>query len=75
MEIPITKKSNNVMDLLDQLREENKYLRDELEKVKRGVVHFNFDGERTACNRDLYSMDNYSDNFNEVTCKNCITAF
>ena len=69
------KKSNNVMDLLNELREENKYLRDELRRITIGVVHFDFDGERTACNKDLYSVDMYSDNFNEVTCKKCIAAF
>ena len=69
------KKSNNVMDLLNELREENKYLRGELRRLTMGVVHFDFDGERTACNKDLYSVDMYSDNFNEVTCKKCIAAF
>ena len=69
------KKSNNVMDLLNELREENKYLRGELRRIKIGVVHFDFDGERTACNKDLYSVDMYSDNFNEVTCKKCMAAF
>ena len=69
------KKSNNVMDLLNELREENKYLRDELRRITIGVVHFDFDGERTACNKDLYSVDMYSDNFNEVTCKKCMAAF
>ena len=69
------KKSNNVTDLLNQLREENKYLRDELRRITIGVVHFDFDGESTACNKDLYSVDMYSDNFNEVTCKKCIAAF
>ena len=69
------KKSNNVMDLLNELREENKYLRDELRRITIGVVHFDFDGERTACNKDLYSVNMYSDNFNEVTCKKCIAAF
>ena len=67
--------SNNVMDLLNELREENKYLRDELRRITIGVVHFDFDGERTACNKDLYSVNMYSDNFNEVTCKKCIAAF
>ena len=69
------KKSNNVMDLLNELREENKYLRGELRRLTMGVVHFDFDGENTACNKDLYSVDMYSDNFNEVTCKKCIAAF
>ena len=69
------KKSNNVMDLLNELREENKYLRDELRRITIGVVHFDFDGERTACNKDLYSVNMYSDNFNEVTCKKCMAAF
>lgn len=69
------KKSNNVMDLLNELREENKYLRGELRRLTMGVVHFDFDGESTACNKDLYSVDMYSDNFNEVTCKKCIAAF
>ena len=72
------KKSNNVTDLLNQLnelREENKYLRGELRRLTMGVVHFDFDGESTACNKDLYSVDMYSDNFNEVTCKKCIAAF
>lgn len=69
------KKSNNVTDLLNELREENKYLRGELRRLTMGVVHFDFDGESTACNKDLYSVDMYSDNFNEVTCKKCIAAF
>lgn len=72
------KKSNNVTALLkelNELREENKYLRGELRRLTMGVVHFDFDGESTACNKDLYSVDMYSDNFNEVTCKKCITAF
>ena len=69
------KKSNNVTDLLNELREENKYLRDELRRIKIGVVHFDFDGEITACNKDLYSVDMYSDNFDEVTCKKCMAAF
>ena len=69
------KKSNNVMDLLNELREENKYLRGELRRLTMGVVHFDFDGESTACNKDLYSVDMYSDNFNEVTCKKCIATF
>ena len=69
------KKSNNVMDLLNELREENKYLRGELRRIKIGVVHFDFDGERTACNKDLYSVDMYSDNYDEVTCKKCMAAF
>ena len=69
------KKSNNVTDLLNELREENKYLRGELRRIKIGVVHFDFDGERTACNKDLYSVDMYSDNFDEVTCKKCMAAF
>ena len=75
METPMKKKSNNVMDLLNELREENKYLRGELRRLTMGVVHFDFDGESTACNKDLYSVDMYSDNFNEVTCKKCIAAF
>ena len=75
METPMKKKSNNVTDLLNELREENKYLRDELRRITIGVVHFDFDSERTACNKDLYSVDMYSDNFNEVTCKKCIAAF
>ena len=58
------KKSNNVTDLLNELREENKYLRGELRILTMGVVHFDFDGESTACNKDLYSVDMYSDNFN-----------
>lgn len=69
------KKSNNVTDLLNELREENKYLRGELRRLTMGVVHFDFDGESTACNKDLYSVDMYSDNFNEVTCRKCIAAF
>ena len=69
------KKSNSVTDLLNELREENKYLRGELRRLTMGVVHFDFDGESTACNKDLYSVDMYSDNFNEVTCKKCIAAF
>lgn len=78
METPMKKKSNNVTDLLkelNELREENKYLRGELRRLTMGVVHFDFDGESTACNKDLYSVDMYSDNFNEVTCKKCIAAF
>lgn len=78
METTMKKKSNNVKDLLkelNELREENKYLRGELRRIKIGVVHFDFDGESTACNKDLYSVDMYSDNFNEVTCKKCIAAF
>ena len=69
------KKSNNVMDLLNELREENEYLLGELRRLTMGVVHFDIDGESTACNKDLYSVDMYSDNFNEVTCKKCIAAF
>ena len=75
METSMKKKSNNVTDLLNELREENKYLHDELRRITIGVVHFDFDGESTACNKDLYSVDMYSDNFNEVTCKKCIAAF
>ena len=35
-------------------------------------VHFNLDGERTACGISLFDHDlDYSDNINEVTCNNC----
>lgn len=51
---------------IEALREENKWLRGRLNER----IHFDIDGESTACGHDAYSVIS-SDNISEVTCSNC----
>lgn len=55
--------------LAAMLAAENKRLKRELHHLA-GAVHFSFNGERTACGRDVFDAE-VTDVIEDITCKIC----
>lgn len=60
----------------EEMKRMQEIIREQREELNRrnGVIHFDFDGEITACKRDVYSVES-SDNIKDVTCRNCKSAY